>query len=356
MQPESYDFLTKLANMPSPSGYEEKAAKVYRDYLAPYADKVTTDFHGNTIAVINPQKPVRVMISGHVDELGFLVKHVSDEGLLYVAAVGGHDVLIPFGQRVNVHGKQGTISGVMGRKAIHLMTADERTKMPMMNEVWVDIGAKDRAEALEYVNLGDPITYQYEMQELLGDNVCARGFDDKMGAWMVAEVLRELSAEKESLGCGLYSVATVQEEIGLRGAKTSAYGIDPTVGVAVDVTHSIDFPGADKKRFGEAVCGKGPSITRGPNINPVVFDLLMQTAKEDDIPVQIEVSAGGTGTDANMIQLNRASVATGLISIPLRYMHTPCEVMNKADLENGVKLIAGFIRRITPETDFRPLA
>ncbi len=356
MQSESYNFLTQLANMPSPSGYEQQAAKCYRDYLAPYADQISTDLHGNTIAVINPDSLVRVMISGHVDELGFLVKHVSDEGLLYVAPVGGHDVLIPFGQRVNVHGTKGTITGVMGRRAIHLMTPDERSKMPTLNEVWVDIGAKDKSEAMEYVNLGDPITYQYEMEELLGDMVCARGFDDKMGAWMVAEVLRELSSEKANLGCGLYSVATVQEEIGLRGAKTAAYGIDPLVGVAVDVCHSIDFPGADKKRFGETVCGKGPSITRGANVNPVVFDLLMRTAKEDDIPVQIEVNPGGTGTDANMMQLNRASVATGLISVPLRYMHTPCEVMSMADLQNGVRLIAGFVRRINASTDFRPMA
>ena len=355
MRTESLQFLRDVVNTPSPSGYEQQAARVFREYTGTFA-ATETDVMGNTYATINADAPVRVMLTGHIDELGFIVKHIGDDGLLYVAPVGGHDSIIPFGQRVWVHGFGARVNGVMGRRAIHLMSPDERTKRPELHELWVDIGARDGDQAKEIIRLGDPITYQYEMAELLDDRVAARGFDDKMGAWVVAETLRVLADDMAGLHCSVTAVATVQEEIGLRGAHTAAYRCNPLVGIAVDVCHSIDYPGGDKKRHGDTVLGKGPVVCRGANINPVVFNMLVKAAQEADIPLQLEVAAGGTGTDANAIQLSRAGVAAGLVAVPLRYMHTPGEVLSLADMDNTVALLAAFIRLITPETSFIPMA
>ena len=226
------------------------------------------------------------------------------------------------------------------------------TPSPNTNDLWIDIGAANKKEAQELVQIGDCVTYAQDLQRLQGDRATARSFDNKMGCFVVAEALRLLTGKP--LNCGVYGVATVQEEIGLRGARTASYGINPLVGIATDVGHAMDFPGADKKKVGDIKLGAGPVIKRGANINPKVFSLLVQTAKEEGIPYQIEAAPGGTGTDANAMQLNRAGMATGVLSVPLRYMHTPCEVMALEDIENTAKLMAGFCERVTPEIDFTP--
>jgi endoglucanase len=354
VRPESLDFLKAIVNVPSPSGYEEQAADIYRDYTKAFADKITTDVHGNVAAILNPDASMKVMLAGHMDEIGFIVHYINDDGLLYFSTIGGQDSVIPVGQRVWVHGKR-KVTGVIGRKAIHLLEEEERKKKPEIKDLWIDIGASNRAEAEDIVSLGDVATYQYEFQELVGDRATARGFDNKVGSFIVAEALRLL---KEDGGLdkrtGVYAVATVQEEVGLRGARTAAFGIDPQTGLAVDVNHAIDYPGVSKTRHGQLDIGKGPSVMRGANVNPIVFQLTIEAAKEEEIPYQIDVAPGGTGTDANAMQISRAGMATGLLGVPLRYMHTPCEILSLGDVENCAKLMAAYCRRVKPGTDFTP--
>lgn len=352
MREESFAFLKKIVDTPGPSGYEQQVQKVFREAVQPYADEVKTDVLGNVLAIRNPEGRVRVMLAGHADEIGFIVRYISDEGFLYFGQIGGHDAVVTVGQRVYVHTRSGPILGVLGRKAIHLLDQDERGKVPKTDDLWIDIGVSGRKEAEELVQIGDCITYAQDLQRLQGNLATARSFDNKMGCFVVAEAMRLLEGKK--LHCAVYAVATVQEEIGLRGAQTASYGIDPLVGLATDVGHAMDFPGADKKKVGDVKLGGGPLVARGANINPKVFDLLVQTAKEEDIPIQIEAMAGATGTDANAMQVNRAGMATGLIAVPLRYMHTPCEVMSLSDIENAAKLMAGFLERVTLDLDWTP--
>jgi endoglucanase len=354
MRPESLDFFKAIVNVPSPSGYEQRAAELYRQYTKPIADKVETDVHGNVYAILNPQAEMRIMLAGHMDEIGFLVHYISEDGFLYFSPVGGHDSSIPVGQTVWVHGKE-RVAGVIGRKAIHLLEDEERKKKPELKELWIDIGASSRAEAEAVVSLGDPVTYQAEFQPLLGDRATARGFDNKMGSFIVAEALRLLKVDGGlNAGVGVYAVATVQEEIGLRGARTSAYYTNAQTGLAVDVNHATDYPNISKTRYGQMDLGKGPSVMRGANINPEVFRLIKAGAAAEDIPYQVDVAPAGTGTDANAMQISRSGMATGLLGVPLRYMHTPVELLSITDVENCAKLMAAYCRQVTPSTDFIP--
>lgn len=355
MRAESLKFFRDIVDAPSPSGFEEPAAKVYRSYTGQFADRVETNVHGSVWAVLNPDAPMKVMLAGHMDEIGFIVVNIDEGGLVYFSRIGGHDTMIPLGQRVWIHTEDGRVPGVIGRKPIHLLEGTEKEKRPELHEMWIDIGAANKEEAAKVVSVGDCVTYQWEFAELLGDRVTARGFDNKMGAFIVAEALRLLKDEGGlDPGVGVYATATVQEEIGLRGAKTSAYAIDAQSGLAVDVDFAIDHPGLSKTRYGEADMGKGPTVTRGANVNPTVFKLVKQAAQEDGIPIQIAADGGATGTDANAMQLNKAGMATGLVGVPIRYMHTPCETLCLSDVEHCARLMAAYCRRVKPDTDFVP--
>ena len=354
MPRQSIEFLEALVNAPSPSGFEQSVATLYRDHMTRYADRVTTDVHGNVLGVLNPEAPMRIMLAGHMDEIGFIIHHISDEGLLYFKGIGGHDSVIPVGQRVWVHGRE-RVPGIIGRKAIHLQEEDERKKKPQLHDLWIDIGASSRAEVEALIQLGDVATFQYEFQPLIGDRATARGFDNKMGSFIVAEALRLLKEEGGlHPGVGVYAVATVQEEIGLRGAHTSSFSINAQTGLAVDVNHAVDYPGVSKAHHGQLDIGKGPSVSRGPNTNHVTFELITQAAREDGIPYQVSVKPAGTATDANAMQINRGGMATGLLGVPLRYMHTPCELLSLKDVEDCARLMAAYCRRVKPDTDFTP--
>jgi endoglucanase len=353
MESDSYAFLKKLVDTPGPSGYEQAVQRVYREYVAPFADSVSTDVLGNVMAVRNPAGSPRIMLAGHADEIGFQVRFINEEGMLYFGSIGGHDPVVTVGQRVYVHTASGPVLGVIGRMAVHLLESEARSKVPKLDDLWIDIGAKDKKEASDLVAIGDCVTYAQDLQRLQGDVCTARSFDNKMGVFVVAEALRLL--KDKPLSACVIGVSTVQEEVGLRGARTSAYGTEATVGLATDVGHAMDFPGADKKRVGDVRLGGGPIITRGANINPKVCELLVQVAKDQEIPFQLEATPGGTGTDANVMQLSRAGMATGLIGVPLRYMHTPNEVMHLQDIENAARLMAGFCERVTSELDFTPV-
>lgn len=352
MKKKTKKLLVDIVNSVSPTGYEKATQAVYAKYMEPVADEIRRDSHGNTIAVRNPKGKPRVMFAGHCDELGFQIHFVDDDGFLYFQPLGGHDESIVPGRRVTIHTAKGPVPGVIGKKAVHLMDAEERKKAARIRELWIDVGAKNRERALELVDIGDPVTYNETFAELDGGIAAARGFDDKIGVFVVAHALQLLDGK--DIKAGVFGVSTVQEEIGLRGAHTSAFGIDPQVGIAVDVTNASDHPTVDSKTVGEVKLGAGPVITRGPNINPKVFELLVTAAKNHKIPYQVKAANRGTGTDANAIQLTRAGVATGLVSIPNRYMHTPAELVSLDDAENAAKLLAQFVLALSGREDWTP--
>lgn len=352
MHENSFEFLKKLLTTPSPSGYEQRIQEVVRGWAKPLADEVRTDLHGNVIAVLNPNGSPRIMLAGHCDQLALMVQHIDSDGFLYVQPMGGWDMQILLGQRLTVWTKTGPIAGVVSRKAPHILTAEERKKIPEFVDIWVDIGAKDRAEAEGLVALGDTITAVLSCEMLRNEMITSPGLDDKVGVWTIMETLRLLKGQ--TLQAAVFCVSTVQEEIGLRGATTSAYGIHPTVGIAVDVTHATDTPGNEKKQLGETKLGAGPVVFRGPNINPHVHERLVAAAKAKEITIQSRGVPKATGTDANAIQLAREGVAAGLVSIPNRYMHSPVEVVSLTDLDNAAKLLAGFCLSVTKDANWIP--
>jgi endoglucanase len=352
MQDTSLAFLKNLLHTPSASGFEHAIQDVVRTWARQYADEVRTDRHGNVIAVLHPGGQPRVMLAGHCDQIALMVQHIDDSGYLYVQPIGGWDMQILLGQDLTVWTGNGPIAAVVSRRAPHLMTSDERNKVPQFTDIWVDIGARDRKEAESLVAPGDSVTFALGSRELRNNLITSPGLDDKVGVWTVMEALRLMHGRP--LQASIYCVSTVQEEIGLRGATTSSYGIHPTVGIAVDVCHATDTPGNDKKQLGDTKLGSGPALFRGPNINPHVFDKLRDAARSHEIPVQLRGVPRATGTDANAIQLARDGVATGLVGIPNRYMHSPVEVVSLDDLERAARLLAEFCLGVTPQMDWVP--
>lgn len=356
MRKESLKFLEQLLDAPSPSGYEQPAQRVFRDYVAPWCDELTTDVMGNVFArVAGKGKDLpKVMVVGHTDEIGLQVKYIDDRGFLYFAAVGGVDAHLTPGKRVNVHTAAGPLVGVIGKKPIHLMDAKDRETVVKLEAQYIDIGAKDKKEAQKLVRVGDAVTFASAFTRLHGDRVASRGFDDKAGCFVVAEVLRLVKASGKKLNVDLYGVSSVQEEIGLRGGTTSCYTVNPDVGICVEVDFATDQPDVEKKHNGEVGLGKGPILTRGANINPHLFELLSSAAEKEKIAVQHTANPRATGTDANVMQISRGGVATALVKIPLRYMHTPVETVSLGDLEDAAKLIVAALGRITSKAEFIP--
>jgi len=360
MQDLSHAFFRKLLETPSPSGFEQPIQEVVRSWAGSYADEVRTDRHGNVIAVRHPMRErsspagemPRIMLAGHCDQIALMVQHVDDNGYLYVQPIGGWDMQILLGQNLTVWSHAGPVAGVIARRAPHLLTNEDRNKVPQFTDIWIDIGARDRKDAEEIVEPGDPVTFALGYRPLRNGLAASPAMDDKVGLWTVMEALRLLHGKQ--LQVAVYCVSTVQEEIGLRGATTSAYGIHPTVGIAVDVCHATDTPGNDKKQLGDTRLGAGPVLFRGPNINPRVLDQLRESAKAREIPVQVRGVPRATGTDANAMQLTRDGVATGLVGIPNRYMHSPVEVVCLEDLDRAAQLLAEFCLRATPQMDWTP--
>ena len=352
MNSDSKDFLKQLVETPSPSGYEHEVQKLVRERIRSWCDSVRTDVMGNVFGVRNPEGRPRIMLAGHCDQIGFIVNYVTDEGFLHVDPIGGVDPVVATSQRVTIMTRDGLVPGVIGRKAIHLMDEEDRKKVPKMHDLYIDIGVSSKAEALKLVAFGDAGVFLQPYIELANERAVSMAFDNKMGTWIVTEVLRLLQGQQFD-GC-VVGVSTVQEEIGLRGATTSAFSSEADVGIALDVAHGTDTPGIEKKKAGDFRVGGGPIVARGANINPRVFELMVATAEAERIPVQVSSAARGTGTDANVMQLSRGGMATGLLSVPLRYMHTPNELLALEDLENTAKLLAAFCARVTKDHDFTP--
>jgi tetrahedral aminopeptidase len=345
-------FFKDLVMAPSPSGFEQPAQEVYRNFVKEYADDIKTDVHGNVIALKKGTGKLRFMVSGHADEIGLMVNYIDDNGFIRFTSIGGVDASLLPGLRVNVYHNKKVVRGIIGRKPIHLMSPEDRKSAPKMSDLWIDIGAKDKKAAEKRVCVGDHATFSPGLETLSGSIITTKATDNKVGVYIVGLLLKELAGEK--IAANVYSVSSVQEEVGLRGARTSAFGIDPHVGIAIDVTHATDYPGMNKNQLGDVALEKGPTIAVGANINPKVFELLKKAGDNAKVKYQIEAAPRGTGTDANAIQVNRSGVAAGLISIPNRYMHTPNEVISFKDLDGAVKLLSEFARLIDDNTDFIP--
>ncbi|MDE3084945.1 MAG: M20/M25/M40 family metallo-hydrolase, partial [Verrucomicrobiota bacterium] len=316
--------------------------KVFDEHVKPSADHYAKDAIGNRLATLNPSGDPVLMLAGHMDELGLIITFVNKSGFLYFDTIGGHDrVMIP-GRRVIIQTANGPVKGVTGKRAIHLMEEADRKKAPETHEIWIDIGATSKKEALARVAIGDVATYDHEFDLIHGSIGVARAFDNKVGAYIVGETLVRLAKQKKKFAAKVVSVATAQEEIGVRGATTAVYAINPHIAVAVDVGHATDHPDCDNRKYGETKLSGGPIICRGANVNPKIFARLSQCAKKLKIPHQFEADPRPTGTDARAIQMGRGGVATGLISVPLRYMHTPSEIVDLEDVENCVKLLVEF--------------
>ncbi len=353
MEPNALKFFKTALETPSASGYEHPVQQLVRDYTAEFADQIDTDVHGNVIAVKNPGAPLRVMLAGHCDQIGLIVQHIDDDGFLYIQPIGGWDPMMLIGQRMSVWTAAGPILGVIGKKPIHLLTEEDRKKVPKIKELWLDIGAADKEEAEKIVRIGDCVTVELMYNETRNNRAVSPAMDDKAGMWVVIEALRR--ADKKKLNCSLYAVSTVQEEVGLRGARTSSFGIDPHVGVAVDVTHATDCPTIEKKEEGDVKLGKGPVIYRGPNMNHKVVQRLIQAADDNKIPYQLAAEGRATGTDANAIQINRSGVAAGLVSVPNRYMHSPVEMISLEDIDKAADLLARFAEGLDADAEFTPI-
>ena len=352
MDSSAHDFLKRLLATPSPSGYERPIQNVVREYVASFADRVTTDLHGNVIAAKNPAGKLRVMFAGHCDQIGMIVTHVNDNGFIYAQTIGGWDAQQLIGQRMVIWSDGGPVPAVISRKPIHLLTDEERKQVVKLDDLWLDIGAKNKEEALGVVRVGDPITLQLGYQEMRNNLANSPAMDNKTGLWVCIEALRR--ASQSPLAVAVFAVSTVQEEIGLRGAQTSAFGVDPHVGIAVDVTHATDCPTIDKRQQGDIALGNGPVIFRGPNWNPRVVERLVETAKRKEIAFQMSASGKAAPNDSNALQINRAGVAAGLVSLPNRYMHSAVEVISLDDIDRAADLLASFVVELKGDEDFTP--
>ena len=335
-------FLTELLHARSPSGFEGEAQEVFDRHVKPVADAYTGDALGNRIATLNPKGDPTLMLAGHMDELGLIITYINKDGFIYFDTIGGHDRTVISGRRVIIQTAKGPVKGVTGKRAVHLMDEADRKKVPEIHEIWIDIGARSKAEALERVSMGDPATYDHEFEIIHGTIGAARAFDNKVGAYIVGETLIRLAKETRKLAPKVVAVATSQEEIGVRGATGSGYSVDPQLALVVDVSHATDHPDCDNRKFGETKLSAGPIICRGANMNPKVYDNLLKAAKKLKIPYQLDSDPRPTGTDARAIQVSRGGVACGLVGIPLRYMHTPSEIVDLEDVERCVKLFVEF--------------
>jgi len=349
-----YALLQRLVASPSPSGFEQRAQQVVREEVQVYADEVRTDVHGNVIASLNPNGYPRVMLTAHIDELGFLIRYIDEQGYLYFSPIGGYDAATLPGARVIVHTAGGPVSGVIGCRAVHLLDSDERGRVPHIEDMWIDIGAASAEEARRLVPLGSAATRAAQLELLRGDLVVSRALDNKSGICAIIDALRRLRERREQLHASVFLASAVQEEIGARGSQTSAYTIDPQVALTVDVTFASDHPETSKIRLGNVKLGGGPGITIGGFVNPHIYEGMMAVAEKAQIPYQYDIQSARTGTDNDNIQVTRGGIATGLLNIPCRYMHSSSEVVSLKDIDATAELIAQFVLTLNKETNLIP--
>ena len=345
-------LLDALLRVPAPSGYETPAAEVWREAAAEFGE-VSSDVLGSSVVKVGAgeDRPT-VAVVGHIDEIGLFVSHVDDEGFLWFGPIGGWDPANLVGQRVIVRGIDGEVPGVIGKKPIHLLEPDDRKKPAEIKQMHIDIGAADREEAEKLVSVGDPAVLAAEPLQLPNNRLASRSLDNRLGSYVAYEVARRI-AEGEAPAVGVAGCAVSQEELGTFGAMATSFSLNPDVAIVVDVTHATDAPGIDKKENGDHALGSGAVIARGSTLGPRVYELLREAAEAEGIDHTFEASGRYTGTDADAFQIARGGIATGLVSIPLRYMHSTVELIQLDDVEAVVELICAFIRRLGAEEDFR---
>jgi endoglucanase len=354
MTPESLVFLKSLLDTPGPSSFEAAPGRLWRTEATKFAESVHADVAGNSFATIGGSGHPRVMFAGHIDEIGIMVTHIDDEGFLSFDTIGGWDHQVFVGQRVVLLGRHGQVGGVVGKKAIHIMEKEEREKVSKVEDLWIDIGAASRDEAGARVRIGDPGVLAAGVLEFPNGKLVSRSIDNRIGAFVVLEALRILSRSQP--GASVTAVATTREEIAATGggARSSANLLEPDVAIVVDVTHATDYPGVEKRKHGDYRLGGGPVLSRGASVSELVFDLLLETAEAEGIPYSVEAASRDTHTDAEAIFNAHRGVATALVSVPNRYMHSPNEMIALEDLDRTARLLASFARKLSPDTSFVP--
>ncbi len=353
MRDQSLQFLKTLVNTPSPVGHEARGQRVWLDYAKQFAAESFSDSYGNCVAVLNKGGSPRLMLAGHADEIAMSVNYITDDGYVYVRKMGGVDAAITKAQRVVIHTRNGSVNGVVGNVAPHLMKEEKDPKLPKIHDLFIDIGVSSRKEAEKIIRVGDPITLADEFDLLRNDLAVARAFDNRIGTFAVAEALRLLKESKVKLQAEVCAVSNVQEEVGLLGARQIAYSLKPDVALVVDVTHATDYPCINKPQHGDVKVGKGPSITHGGCNHPEVVARIEAVAKAKKIPLQDEAMSNTSGTDTDAIFWTRGGIASALISLPNRYMHSPVEVVSLKDLEMIPELLAGFAQSLKKGEEFK---
>jgi putative aminopeptidase FrvX len=347
-------FLFKYLNNASPTGFEAPGQQLWLEYIRPYVQEWSLDNYGTAYGVINPGKDFRVVIEGHADEISWFVHFITDDGFIHVVRNGGSDQMIAPSKRVNIHTKNGMKTGVFGWPAIHTRGGEETPLVPKLENIFIDVGAKNKEEVLEMgIHVGCVITYEDEVITLNDRYYVGRALDNRMGGFCIAEVARLLHENKVELPFSLYIVNSVQEEVGLRGAEMIAQSIKPHVAIVTDVTHDTNTPLISKKKFGDVKCGSGPSVTYAPAVHNKLLDLIIQTAEEKEIPFQREAASRRTGTDTDAFAYSNGGVPSALISLPLRYMHTTVEMAHKEDVNNVIKLIYESLQKISYGHNFK---
>jgi endoglucanase len=355
MASDTHAFLRDLLSIPGPSAFEVAPARRWRAEAAGIVPGVRADVAGNSYATLEGSGGPSIMLAGHIDEIGLIVSHVDEQGFLSFEGIGGWDPQVFVGQRVTILGREGEVTGVVGKKAIHLMKPDEREKVSKIDDLWVDIGVTSREEAERHVRIGDAGVLATGLVQLPNGRLVSRSLDNRIGAYVVLEALRLLRGAARPAAT-VTAVATTREEIALGGggARSSATDVAPHAALVVDVTHATDHPALDKRRHGDCRLGGGPVIARGASVSNVMFERLVEAAEAEQIPYMIQAAARDTHTDAEAIFNAHRGVATGLVSVPLRYMHSPNEMVSLDDIDRAAALLAAFCRRVEKDADFIP--
>ena len=354
MREPSLDFLRTLVNTPSPTGFEVRGQRVWLDYVKAFADETFSDTYGNCVAILNKGGSPRLMLAAHADEIALTVNYIDDSGFIYVRKMGGVDAAITRAQRVIIHSRHGDVKGLVANIAPHLTREnDKESKAPKIHELFLDIGVTTRKEAEKLIQIGDPITLAGDFSVLRDDRVVARALDNRVGTFAVAEALRLLKEAGKKLHAEICVVSNVQEEVGLMGVRQIAYSLQPDVAVIVDVTHATDCPGVSKHQHGDVKLGGGPAITHGGPNQPDVVARIEQVAKAKKIPLQHEAVSTSSGTDASAVYWTRGGIATALIGLPCRYMHSPVESVSLKDLEKIPELLAAFAQSLKAGEQFK---
>jgi putative aminopeptidase FrvX len=353
LNPSSITFLKRLLDTPGPSGYEAAAGRIWREEAARFTKHVSTDVAGNCMAEVNPQGSPTIMLDGHLDEIGLIVQYIDDEGFIYISPIGGWDPQVLVGQRIRFLGRAGDVVGVVGKKPIHLMKNSDREHASKMTDLWVDVGAANRAEVEERLSIGDAGVIDSKSVDFPNNRLVSRSIDNRIGAFVVLEALRRYAENPGS--ARVVAAATVQEEIAWHGggALVCAHCINPQMAIVVDVTFATDHPGLEKKELGDHPIDGGPVLTRGSIIAPSVVALLRASAEAEKISYTIQAAGRDTSTDADAIHVASQGIATALVSIPNRYMHSPNEMVSLADVDRAADLIAATCRRVGAQTDLK---